>query len=93
MKTIDECVEEMIKEKNNVIDKLLINDILDISRGIYPSYKDYVDYKKVIIEMIRKNNNYCRMDCDNNHTFTYYVEPVIINEDVFCYIVSKNNLK
>ena len=89
MEIINECVEQMVKESNNVTNKLIIDDILDISMGIYPSYNDYVEYKRNIIDMVRNHNNQCFNPHNENYRFTYYVEPVILNEQDFDYIVSK----
>lgn len=91
MKVIKEYVEEMLKKSNNTADRLIIDDILDISNGLYPTYSDYVDYKQMIIEMVREHNNKCFNPHNENYRFTYYVEPIILTKDIFCYIVSKNN--
>lgn len=93
MKVIKEYVEEMLKKSNNTVDRLIIDDIVDILNGLYPTYTDYVDYKQRIIEMVRNYNNsnqYFNPN-DGNYKFTYYAEPVILTKDIFCYIVSKNN--
>ena len=66
-----------------------INDILDISNGVYKSYEDYVEHKKRIIEMVRNHNNKCFNPHNENYSFTYYVEPVILSQVVFYYIVNK----
>ena len=89
METIDEYVEEMINNSNNTVDRLLIDDILDISNGVYKSYEDYVEYKQKIIEMVRNHNNQCFNPHNENYRFTYYVEPVILSQVVFYYIVNK----
>ena len=91
MKVIKEYVEKMLKKSNNTVDRLIIDDILDISNGLYPTYTDYVDYKQMMIEMIREHNMKSFNKNDGNYKFTYYVEPVILTKDIFCYIVSKNN--
>lgn len=91
MEVIDECVEEMIKKSNNTRDKLLIDDILDISSGVYHSYNDYVEHKQRIIEMVREHNNKCFNPSTEEYRFTYYIEPVILNEQDFAYLISKNN--
>lgn len=89
MEVMKEYVEEMLKKSKNSVDKLLIDDIFDISNGLYKSYDDYVEYKQKIIEMVRNHNNQCFNPHNENYRFTYYVEPVIINKDYFDYIVSK----
>ena len=89
MEVIKEYVEEMLKKSNNTADKLIIDDILDIAKGVYHSYNDYVECKRMIIEMVRTHNNYFIMDKNNTYHINYWVEPVIISKDVFCYIVSK----
>lgn len=89
MGVIKEYIEEMIKKGNNTQDKLLIDDILDISKGLYKSYDDYVEYKQKIIDMVRDHNSQYFNPHNENYRFTYYVEPVIINKYYFDYIVSK----
>lgn len=89
MEVIKEYVEEMLKKSNNTVDRLLIDDILDISNGVYKSYDDYVEYKQKIIDMVRKHNNQCFNPHNENYSFTYYVEPVILSQVVFYYIVNK----
>ena len=89
MKTIDKFVEKTLKNSNNTVDRLIIDDILDISNGLYKSYEDYVEHKQEIIEMIREHNNKCFNPNNENYRFTYYVEPVILSQVVFYYIISK----
>lgn len=89
MEITKEYVEEMLKKSNNTVDRLLIDDILDISNGLYKSYDDYVEYKQKIIEMVRNHNNQCFNPHNENYRFTYYVEPVILSKVVFYYIVNK----
>lgn len=89
MDVMKEYVEEMIKKSNNTRDKLLIDDILDISMGIYHSYNDYVEYKQKIIDMAMSHNSKCFSQNKENYRFTYYVEPVILSKDYFDYIVNK----
>lgn len=91
MKVIEEYVEEMLKRSNYTVNKLLIDDILDISKGLYKSYEDYIEYKRNIVEMVRNhnNNNQYFNPHNENYRFTYYGEPVIIGKDYFNYIVSK----
>ena len=89
MEVIYEFVEEMQKKLNDNINKLIINDIFDISNGLYSSYDDYLEHKKIIIEMVRKNNNKFFNPNKEEYRYTYYCEPVILNEKDFYYIVSK----
>ena len=89
MELIKEYVEEMINNSNNTVDRLLIDDILDISNGVYKSYEDYVEHKRNIVDMVRKHNNQFLNPHNENYSFTYYVEPVILSKVVFYYIVNK----
>lgn len=91
MEAIYECVEEMQRKLNDTINKLIIDDIFDISNGLYSSYDDYVEHKQKIVEMVREHNNQCFNPHNENYRFTYYAEPVILNEKDFAYIISKNN--
>ena len=76
---------------NDTINKLIIDDIFDISNGLYKGYDDYVENKQKLIEMVRENNRKCFNTNDGNYRFTYYTEPIILDEKDFAYIFSKNN--
>ena len=89
---INEITNYLSDKINNTVDRLLIDDILDISNGLYKSYDDYVEHKQNIVKIIREHNKLCSMQYNEEHRFTYYVEPVILSEVVFYYIVNKNNL-
>lgn len=91
MEIINEYVEEMQRKLTDKINKLIIDDILDISNGLYSSYDDYVKLKQNIVKIIREHNNLCSLQYNEEHRFTYYAEPVILNEKDFYYIISKNN--
>lgn len=93
MEAIDKFVEEMQRKLNDTINKLIIDDIFDISNGLYSSYDDYVEYKQRIVEMVREHNIHCFNPNNEEYRFTYYAEPVILNEKDFAYIVSKNQRK
>lgn len=91
MEIINEYVEEMQRKINDTRNKLIIDDILDISNGLYSSYDDYVKHKENIVKIIREHNKLCFLQYNEEHRFTYYAEPVILNEKDFAYIISKNN--
>ena len=91
MKEINEYVEEMQRKLNDTINKLIIDDVFDISMGIYPSYNYYVECKRNIIDMVRNHNNKLFNPHKEEYRYTYYIEPVILSEQDFAYIVSKNN--
>lgn len=95
MGVIKEYVEEMRVNLNETINKLIIDDIFDISNGLYNSYDDYLEQKQRITEMVRNhnNNNQYFNPHNENYRFTYYAEPVLLSQVVFNYIVNKNNLK
>lgn len=89
METIKDYTEEIQTECNMIKNKLIIDDIFDISKGLYNTYNDYVKHKQEIIEIVRKNNNHCFDTKQKIIQFTYYVEPIILNENDFNYIVSE----
>lgn len=91
MEAIKDYIDEMEKESRNIKNQLIIDDIFDISNGVYETYDVYVQYKQKLIDDIRKSNEQCLTAKDNRYIFTYYVEPIIINEHDFNYIVSKYN--
>ena len=74
---------------DETVNKLLIDDILDISKGLYNSYDDYVEHKQEIIEIIREHNDKYFNPYTEEYVFTYYPEHVILNKKYFDYIVSK----
>lgn len=89
MEAIKDYTEEIQEACANIKNQLIIDDIFDIARGVYNSYNDYVHAKQKIIEEVRKHNNSCLAIGDNKYTFTYYAEPVIINEHDFYYVIDK----
>lgn len=89
MKAIKDYIEKMQEESNNIKNKQIIDDIFDISKGLYNTYDDYVKHKQEIIEIVRKNNNHCFDTKEKIIQFTYYVEPIILNENDFNYIFSE----
>lgn len=74
---------------NETINKLIIDDILDISNGLYNSYDDYLEQKQRITEMVREYNNQCFNQNNEEYRFSYYFGPIVLNEKDFNYIVSK----
>lgn len=87
--TMEDILRIANKESNNIKNKQIIDDIFDISKGLYNTYDDYVKHKQAIIEIVRKNNNQCFDTKQKIIQFTYYIEPVILNENDFNYIVSE----
>lgn len=89
MEIINEYVEEMQSKLNDTINKLIIDDIFDISNGLYSSYDDYVRSKQNIVKIIREHNKLWYLQYNEEHRFTYYAEPVILNEKDFDYIIRR----
>ena len=92
MKEIKDYTEEIQEACKNIKNQLIIDDIFDIARGVYNSYNDYVHTKQKIIEEVRKHNNNSCLAIDDKkykYTFTYYAEPVIINEHDFYYVIDR----
>lgn len=87
--SINEIFTQMQKESNNIKNKLIIDDIFDISHGLFNTYDDYVKYKQKIIDDVRNFNNRCLTIKEEKYILTYYVEPIIINEHDFNYIINK----
>ena len=86
---INEFTNYLSDKIDETVNKLLIDDIFDISNGLYNSYADYVEHKQEIIEMIREHNDKYFNPYKQEYVFTYYTEPVILNKKYFDYIVSK----
>ena len=89
MEEIKDYIEVIQEESHNLKNKQIIDDIFDISKGLYNTYDDYVKYKQEIIDDIKNFNKECLTIKENCYRFTYYIEPIIISEHDFNYIVSK----
>lgn len=86
---IRDYTSEILKESDIIKTKQMIDDIFIISQGVYKCYKDYVNIKQQMIEAAREANNNNVAVGSNKLSFTYYVEPIILNERIFNYIVDK----
>ena len=89
MEAIKDYTEEIQEACKNIKNQLIIDDIFDIARGVFKNYNDYVNYKQKLVDNARKFNKNCLSVKDERYIFTYYVEPVIINEHDFYYIIDK----
>lgn len=89
MEEIKDYTEEMQKECNKIKNRLIIDDIFDISHGVFDTYDAYVQYKQIMIGFAREANEHKITLDEDKYIFTYTVEPVIITKDDFDYIVNK----
>lgn len=93
MTEIDEMISEYVSniqtECNKIKNKLIIDDIFDIARGVFDTYDVYVQYKQRMIDFAREANEHQITLDEDKYIFTYTVEPVIITKDDFDYIISK----
>ena len=52
MEAIKDYIKKMQEESNNIKNKQIIDDIIDISKGLYNTYDDYVKHislRKLIV--------------------------------------------
>lgn len=85
---IKKYVDEMDEEYRRIQNKKAIDDIFAISNGQYKTYEMYLDEKRKQIEDVSENNRKPLISglCLK---FTYYVKPIILDKDVFNYILNK----
>ncbi len=90
---ISKYTEEILKQTKKIENRMVVDDIIAISLGMYETYNDYVNAKKQIIEdAIEMNRN--NMIVNSSYLkFTYYVQPSILSKDVFDYIVEQYGVK
>ena len=88
--------EDFIKEAYEKIEKvkeeMVIDDIIMIYALRYEKYEDYFEYKKRMKEQIEKAKTIPVFE-GNKCGFTYYVEPIILSEETFNYIIEKRGIK
>ena len=89
MNEINKYTEEVKTKTNEIIIQLLIDDIFEIAQGVFTSYKEYVGYKQNVIEGVRTANNAGVVAQQDRCSFTYYVEPIILRESAFNYIIKR----
>ena len=89
MEALDKFIKDMQKESNNIRNRLIIDDIFCISKGTFSKYSDYVEFKQHMISDIRNANDNQITVSGNRYIFTYYVEPLILSEHDFNYIMDK----
>lgn len=93
MTEIDEMVNKYVNsiqiESNKIKNKLIIDDIFDIARGVFDTYDVYVQYKQRMINFAREANERQITISEDKYIFTYTIEPVIITKEDYDYIVGK----
>ena len=86
---IHKYTEDMQKEVKKLQDRMVVDDMMDISSGKYKTYSDYLNSKMQIISDVVEMNRKNMVVNSNYFNFTYYVQPSILNKDVFDYIMEK----
>lgn len=86
---LNKFANNMQTECNKIKNKLIIDDVFDIARGVFDTYDVYVQYKQKMINFAREANEHQITINEDKYIFTYTVEPVIITKDDFDYIVSQ----
>lgn len=85
-------IKELYEKSEKVKEEMVIDDIIMIFTLFYPDYETYFKQKEEMIEDIRKAKQtpmYYGCKCG----FTYYVEPIILSEETFNYIIEKRGIK
>lgn len=86
---ISKYTEEILKQTKKLENRMVVDDIIAISLGMYETYNDYVKSKQLIIEDAKEMNRNNMIMNSNYLKFTYFVQPLIIDKDTFDYIVEK----
>lgn len=86
---ISKYAEELIKQTKKLENRMVVDDIIAISLGMYETYGNYVNQKQQIIEYGKEMNRNNMIMNSNCLKFTYFVQPLIIDKDTFDYIVEK----
>lgn len=86
---VSKYTEEIIKQTKKLENRMVVDDIIAISLGMYETYADYVKSKQLIIEDAKEMNRNNMIMNSNYLKFTYFVQPLIIDKDTFDYIVEK----
>lgn len=90
---ISKYIEEMQKEAKKLQDRMVIDDMMAIALGKYENYGDYLNSKRQIIEDAEEMNRNNMIVNSSYLKFTYYAKPLILNKDVFDYIVEQYGVK
>ena len=86
---VSKYTEELIKQTKKLENRMVVDDIIAISLGMYETYGNYVNQKQQIIEYGKEMNRNNMIMNSNCLKFTYFVQPLIIDKDTFDYIVEK----
>ena len=86
---IIEAAKEWIEQKNKVKEEMMIDDIIAIYNHRYETYEEYFEEQKRFIEMTRKINQKATFFEKRKCGFTTFVEPVILSEETFNYIMKR----
>ena len=90
---ISKYAEELVKESQKAQNRMVIDDIMDISSGKYKTYDEYVNAKRQIIEDAEEMNRNNVIVNSSYLKFTYYVQPSILSKYVFDYILEQYGVK
>ena len=89
MESIDIFIKDMQMQNNIIRNRMIIDDIFDIAKGYFKTYDVYVQFKQKRIDSVRNANERQISTEDGKYIFTYYIEPLILSEQDFNYIVDK----
>ena len=86
---ISKYTDELVKQAQKNENRMVVDDIIAISLGMYQTYDDYAKSKQQMIEDAQEMNRNNMILNSNYLKFTYFVQPLIIDRDTFDYIVKK----
>ena len=83
--------DEIVKQCSTKRDEQVIDDLLDIYKGKYKSYDDYLSKTKKINEVVAyKNNELMRkLVLDGSMVYEYFLDKQVLPKEVFEYILTK----
>ena len=79
MKQISEWIDEIAKAAMQAQERMLIDDIIDIYKGEYEDYGEYLKTNEQVNELTKKFQE----------EMSICVEPILLAEPIFNYIKNK----
>lgn len=88
----EEFIQMAYEKIEKAKEEMVIDDIIMIYSLRFEKYEDYFEYKKRMKEQIEKAKTIPVFE-GNKCGFTFYVEPIILSEETFYYIIKKRGIK
>lgn len=88
-----EIYQEIAEQVEKTRRKNMIDDIILIYHNYYETYDKYLEKKKELTELVRAENDKLKKTFFEgkpcNLSFTLYIDPVILDKEIFDYICDK----